>query len=266
MRLPLAFVGDEEEEEISQIGLSIHRALMLSLKMAVSTRSEFTLMTLAVLIAAPAFAATVFVDGSANIFAAGHASPSAPAGGGAGSLPTSVVLGTGGNIVNFAISGTVTYNGGGNFYGADGGQYIGAATNISSFGGISGIQHDSRTMFLVGVFLDGTEPSGFGPSILDATNDSFPSLNPELNQAFFIGDGLTGTGSGSTQQFHIPTGATRLFLGFADGVDFSGPHGNYGDNSGTLTVDVSQVPEPSKTLLLFVGLAMAGMNRRRTRP
>ena len=137
---------------------------------------------------------------------------------------------------------------------------------MSSFGGISSIQHGSQTMFLTGVFTDGTEPASGGPPILDFKSDGFASVAALLNQTFFIGDGLTGTGSGSVQHFAIPTGAARLFLGFADGFNFAGSHGSYGDNSGTLTFTVNQVPEPSKLLLLFVGLAMTGMNRRRTWP
>ncbi|MCE2694196.1 MAG: hypothetical protein LW645_08015 [Verrucomicrobiaceae bacterium] len=103
----------------------------------------------------------------------------------------------------------------------DCGLYIGCSTNMSSFGGISGIQHGSRTMFLTGVYTDGTELASGGPPILDFTSDGFASVAPLLNQAFFIGDGLTGTGSGSVQHFAIPTGAARLFLGFADGFNFA---------------------------------------------
>jgi hypothetical protein len=46
----------------------------------------------------------------------------------------------------------------------------------------------------------------------------FATLSPDLQQIFFIGDGLTGTGSGSVQTFIAPTGATRLYLGVADGM------------------------------------------------
>jgi hypothetical protein len=56
---------------------------------------------------------------------------------------------------------------------------------------------------------------------------------------FFIGDGLTGTGKGNVQKFAVPRGATRLFLGIADGGSFGGPPGCYGDNLGTFQVQVS---------------------------
>jgi len=64
-----------------------------------------------------------------------------------------------------------------------------------------------------------------------------------LGQVFFIGDGQADGGLG-TQTFNIPAGATRLFLGMPDCFNASGPPGYYGDNSGSLSVTVSQVPEP----------------------
>jgi hypothetical protein len=66
----------------------------------------------------------------------------------------------------------------------------------------------------------------------------FSSLAPQVKQVFFIGDGLTGTGSGAVQNFIVPTGATRLFLGPMDGFEWKG-------NTGSFTVTVQAVPEPS---------------------
>ncbi len=57
-------------------------------------------------------------------------------------------------------------------------------------------------------------------------------LSPFLKQVFFIGDGLTGNGTGAAQQFIVPAGATRLFLGPADGTGWV-------NNSGAFTVQVS---------------------------
>jgi hypothetical protein len=204
----------------------------------------------------------VDVPAQANIYGAGHSSPPAPAGGGGGILPTLASL-TGGGFLSFQAVGQVSYNGGGNYYGADGGQY-GASTAINSYGGISGIRHNSRVFFLVGTFLNNQEPIDPAPSILDATNDSFTQVSPSLDQVFFIGDGLTGTGIGSTQSIYIPTGATRLFLGFADGFDFTGPPGLYGDNVGTLHVGYTQtVPEPAVTASVLLLLLVALVRRRR---
>jgi hypothetical protein len=72
-------------------------------------------------------------------------------------------------------------------------------------------------MFLTGVFLGPANP-GAAPSTIDYTTLSSNALsfNPLLGQVFFIGDGL-GTGS-IVQQFFVPSGATRLFFGFADGI------------------------------------------------
>lgn len=92
--------------------------------------------------------------------------------------------------------------------------------------------------FLTGVFLDDSEPDPtLTPARLDFSYgaDSFVSLTPEIGQTFFIGDGVTGTGTGATQQFVVPDTATRLFLGFADAGYFVGLPGAYVDNSGALS-------------------------------
>jgi len=108
-------------------------------------------------------------------------------------------------------------------------------------------------MFLVGVFTDGTEPADPAPIRLDfgagGITDAFTTLAPELNQVFFIGDGLTGTGSGAAQQFTAPSTATHLYLGFADATQFGDPTGlpgDYGDNMGSLeaTFDIDD-PTPA---------------------
>ena len=78
----------------------------------------------------------------------------------------------------------------------------------------------------MGVFETATGPAGGPPpATLDFTviGTSFASLSPALNQVFYIGDGLTGDGSGSVQQFIVPLGATRLYLGCADAGGYNGP-------------------------------------------
>ena len=81
---------------------------------------------------------------------------------------------------------------------------------------VSGIT--AQTMSLIGVFLDSTttlpvpEALDFSPPNLTA----FQMLAPMIQQVFFIGDGLTGTGSGIVQRFVIPSGADQLFLGLLD--------------------------------------------------
>ena len=161
-------------------------------------------------------------------------------------------------------------------------------TDISGNGtnGISGIQFTGREMFLVGVFLGDSIPTGAGPATLSFsptggtynmdTDTGFSAF--ALGQVFAIGDGKTGfnNSAGSLQTWQVPTGATRLFLGFADAFNnFTGPWGAYGDNSGSLDVTVNlqgpaqdgnSVPESASTLILL-GFSLTGVSvlRRRKR-
>jgi len=91
---------------------------------------------------------------------------------------------------------------------------------------------------LIGVYLDDSAPSNFRPpAVLDfsaASNRDFASLYPNLRQPFFIGDGKDSVGD--VQQFIVPAGATRLFLGTMDGYEWA-------DNQGSFTVKVTIVPK-----------------------
>ena len=74
---------------------------------------------------------------------------------------------------------------------------------------------------LEGAFLDGHETgSQSAPPTLDFTSigENFTSLSPLIDQVFFIGDGLTGTGTGTQQSFNVPDSATTLVFGVADGA------------------------------------------------
>ena len=108
--------------------------------------------------------------------------------------------------------------------------------NIREWDGASGIKHNYR-MFLAGMFLDDSYPSdSAAPVALDFTGAAdFAELRPGLKQLFFIGDGLTGEGSGEVQRFVPPAGATRLYIGFADAASFSGNPGWYNDNTGSFS-------------------------------
>lgn len=174
------------------------------------------------------------VDGKANIFAAGLSSVPGFAGGG-GLLPVEVSLLGGVNEVSFSTTGEVNCCGSTVGNTPPDGSF-GSPTNISSYGGISGIK-TSSVMMLVGVFLGPEPPSPQAPPILafNTIGINFTTLSAELQQTFFIGDGFTS--GGTKQTFVVPAGATRLFLGIADAQGFIGnPNG---DNTGAFEVTVS---------------------------
>ena len=88
-------------------------------------------------------------------------------------------------------------------------------------------------------------------------------MSPLLKQIFFIGDGLTGNGTGDIQQFIAPTGATRLFLNATDGFGWANNGGSH-DVAVTFP-DAAPVPEPGTMSLLGGGLFAAVLVRLRRR-
>ncbi len=217
--------------------------------------------------AANAASATVSVSGEANPFLAAQ-----PAGtgccGGDSAPDQSPTLGTthltGGQVLTFAATGGVSYSGGATAAGADGDNdgfsYTYRYSMTPDYGtGIAGPQN-VNVDGLVGVFVSGT-PGGAAPTALDfspsmsSTGLDFASLSPGLDQIFWIGDGLTGIGAGSLQQFVVPFGATALYLGTVDGSGWS-------NNSGSLLVTISGlpggVPEPATWSLMILGFALIG--------
>jgi hypothetical protein len=151
--------------------------------------------------------------------------------------------------------------------------------DMDSYGGISGMNlfesnpSDRRVMYLAGVFLTDAAASTPAPASLDfsstALGRSFSELSPQLQQTFYIGDGLTGDGTGSVQTFWVPDGATRLFLGIVDGAYFVGGPDYYDNNAGSFsaTFEVTTVPEIDPTafasvISLVVG-SLALLERRR---
>ncbi len=186
--------------------------------------------------------ATINVMGTNNIFGAGFNAAPDPAGRGGGDVPPYVPVPAGTSSLTFSnVSGAVSVEPG-ESNGPDGNS---TPSNISSTGEISGIVDSTGVFYLVGVYLKGPQSSSSSravsppPSLNFSNNHSFSSLSPKLDQVFFIGDGLTGTGTGSEQDFNVPSGATKLYLGFADACGFQGPPGCYGDNSGELSVTVN---------------------------
>ncbi|HEX4155097.1 MAG TPA: PEP-CTERM sorting domain-containing protein [Acidobacteriaceae bacterium] len=225
---------------------------------------------------------TVTVNASDVIYAAGtQSSVAGPAG---GTVPGAITLVTG--TTSFTFSTTITstqftLNGtGGINNDPDGfhngtGAYGQTSSDVNGSGSISGITAPGAG-YLVGVFLGPGGPTGTAPASLDYTSTDGSSYSPLLDQVFFIGDGLTGDGTGSTQTFYVPTGATELYLGLSDANGYNGTPGSYGDNHGTYGVsydDITAVvpppppgdtPEPSSLALLGTGiLGAAGVLRKK---
>jgi len=203
-----------------------------------------------------------YVPGTSNPWLAGMpagstaSSDSAPA-------ESPVLVGltiTPGTYLTFTASGSETNDPSWAYNGPDGGSFTG-----HSYGTENGIPSTNAPLdALVGVFLGAGQPnltpasSGLDFSTIGL---NFASLSPGLQQVFFIGDGLTGTGSGTVQQFIVPVGATRLFLGTQDGF---GWYNNVGGFYVTATSNApTPAPEPATMLLLGLGLmGLAGVRRK----
>ena len=118
----------------------------------------------------------------------------------------------------------------------------GSPGNVAMNAGTLGISGPSgiRWNGLVGVFLDDSVPGGTAPAPLNS-GTAFTTLSPGLRQIFWIGDGLTGTGTGNVQQFFAPPGATRLFLGASH-------NSGWNDNIGVSQVTINPTPVPGITI------------------
>jgi Flp pilus assembly protein TadG len=145
---------------------------------------------------------------------------------------------TSGSVLNFDFSGSVSYFPGYSPYGCDGNpNYTGDNYWAASNGG--GSEHGIANLTapicsIIGVFLNDTEPdlpgSGSVPPALDfssASSRDFATLSPLLKQPFFIGDGLRADGI-TPQNFVVPAGATRLYIGVMDFQQWS-------DNTGSMS-------------------------------
>ncbi len=165
------------------------------------------------------FVAEVEVPGNSNPFLSGQPdgaatkSDSAPA-----QSPVFATAVAPGDVLSFGVTGSVSYAGSANPSNPpDGGFRAGSASAL----GIAGYTGGNTLPIdcLVGVFLGDDIPSGDAPADFSyaAEGFAFQIAAPALHQIFFIGDGLTGNGDGTRQQFVVPDGATRLFLGTSDG-------------------------------------------------
>ncbi|MGB8169416.1 MAG: hypothetical protein WCF18_18095 [Chthoniobacteraceae bacterium] len=211
---------------------------------------------------------SVLVPVTANFYGSGHRGAAAtpqPAGGGGGTAPPSIdvltttqfgFLGSGSAKFSPILPTSTTPEG-----------PAGPPTTFNGFNGLSGFSSD-HDYALYGVFVGAIEPADPRPAALSFVgNTTFASLSPQLDQVFYIGDGLTGTGSGSTQLFNVPAGALKLYFGLADGVNSPIDNGFYGDNSGPgYLIEISRViPEPSTAVFGAVGFAGMLFSRFRSR-
>ena len=204
--------------------------LLIALALAASAQAPFT------------------VEGKANIFAAGQAATTE------GEVPLEISFNPKSvEAVKFTGVGGVVSNGvwnGGPDGSVGNGEPDVLGTMIESTNGLSSLVFLKRFAFLTGVFLGSSAPEPQAPAGLIFTNaDTFETLSPLVGQTFFVGDGLTGTGSGAEQIFVVPQGATRLFLGVSDACivhTFSAPS-CYGDNSGGFTGKITFLSKTNGT-------------------
>lgn len=222
-------------------------------------------------------AVTVGVAGDANPWLAGMPGGSTASGDTDPQPPVEVVglnLGAGGYLTFTGVTGATSYAAGcpgSECFPADGDvtgvtDYLGSSPGFINRawagypGGENGISDVTAPLSsLVGVFLGVSQPNlspAPGAPDFRLIGLDFDALSPELQQVFFIGDGLTSTNA--VQQFFIPIGATRLYLGTMDGFGWTG-------NNGVIDVTVTAVPEPETYAMLLAGLGLVGWATRRSR-
>ena len=245
--------------EASGINIALRDAHMRGPILALGLLSA----TAAIISISPALATTVTVAATQSIY---NYDQVVAGSGSTLSVPITLLPGAGRTITFTGISGEAFLTSG---YGSqgDGFYYPGTAVSaISGLNGLSGLVAPNEG-FLTGVFLNGSEAATdhITPASIDLTvvgSETFTSMSPIVDQVFFIGDGLTGDGTGQVQQFVVPDDATSLALGFVDAFGFEGVPGAYFDNTGSLMINVnsttgaSPVPEPSGALMLLAGLIM----------
>ncbi len=232
-------------------------------------RAKIVGAVIAGMIAVPAVAGSVTVNGTSDIWLAGQTSGAAATGYfGSDTIPANAprrLTVSSGATVTFAATGSTSVDGG-CFAGPAGGCYSDqSGFSPSPWSGLYNGPADA----LIGIFLDASTPAfgtsgGYqGPLAWVAGPDYQNPLNlgpgvytPGLNQIFLIGSGLG-------ESFIAPTGATRLYLAVADSI--GGSTGNLGALSVEFTGAATALPEPAAWALLIAGFGLVGaMARRRT--
>lgn len=178
---------------------------------------------------------SVELSATANIYLSGQPDPGDDPMTDAGTAPFEIDLSDAETVAFLDVSGDLAACTGCEPEPVDGGSEIFPSTNLTALNGIAGVVHEERSLFLVGVFLG--EGAAEQTGTVDLTDaDTIRTQRPEIGEPFFIGDGETG--DGEQQEVVVPPGATRLYLGFADGYAFAGAPSAYADNSGTVDLEV----------------------------
>jgi hypothetical protein len=155
-----------------------------------------------------------------------------------GSRPVSVDVDGAGKVSFPSVEGDVSACAGCEPESPDGGNLSFGSTGITAFNGIAGVTFADRTLFVVGVFVGDDQPTQPADAVVDLSGaDDEATQEPELGEPFFIGDGETA--DGDVQEVVVPDDATTLYVGFADAYGFYGTPGAYGDNDGTVDIEVS---------------------------
>jgi hypothetical protein len=196
-------------------------------------------------------AITVRVEATANPWAAGQAGPPED-----GVLPAEIALPEGVAKVWFPrVSGN--WSNDRTMLSADGERPVVGTSfdcggpppcTVTASNGLSGLTDAASFWYLSGVFIGPGTPGGTPPASIDFTRrHEFTVLKPALGQVFFIGDGRKS--DGIVQQFRVPPGATRLFLGMVDICAPGEAAGCYFDNAGSLEVTSSWGSMPDTATL-----------------
>ena len=218
-----------------------------------------TLLAALLLAASSAFAQTIIVPGTSDLWLAGAPDGTVASGDdlAPAQSPALVSSISGGSFYSFSVTGWVNNSAGATSGpGPDGDITVVISHADGAENGISSLTAPINS--LIGVFTTGAPPSSPGVDLVfgNAASLNFDSITPTLNQAFFIGDGLTSTAQ--LQTFQAPTGASRLFLGTMDGYQWS-------NNSGEFKVTATAIPEPSTYAALcgVAALTIVVIRRRR---
>ena len=226
-------------------------------------RQTCLMLGVAAAISSSASADVIVVSAQANIFGYGLSTPEPGSGGGGVLAPTMALPAGTGRVMTVLATGEAGWAGQ-ILNGPDGGTFA-ASTNIPAVGPISAF-NAPLSGHLVGLFLPAGDISALvapgGIAYPDLASFALASYSPGLRQVFFIGDGLTGTGSGAAQAFNVPDGASILVLGIADAFGFNFDAGFYNDNVGSYTANVTVTPAPGAAAMLGLGGLLVSRRRR----